>query len=59
MPLATLFSLATIHGIGAPILWIIGLVLIVGGVIGMFRGSLIFGIVLVIIGIVIGGLNIL
>lgn len=59
MSLATLLSLATIHGIGAPILWVIGIVLIVAGVIGLFRGSLIFGIVLVIIGIVLGGLNIL
>lgn len=51
--------LASIHGAAAPLLWVIGLVLIVAGVIGLFRGSLIFGIILIIIGILIGGLNVI
>ncbi|MGO9198206.1 MAG: hypothetical protein ACLQK4_13895 [Acidimicrobiales bacterium] len=50
---------ANAHGLHAPLLWIIGLVFIVAGVIGLVRGSLIFGILLVVVGIVIGGLNIL
>jgi hypothetical protein len=50
---------AAIHGVAVPLLWIVGIVLIVAGVIGLFRGSLLFGIVLIVIGIVIGGLNIL
>jgi hypothetical protein len=47
------------HGLRAPLLWVIGIVLIVAGVIGLFRGSLILGIILIIVGVVIGGLNIL
>jgi hypothetical protein len=53
LPLAALFH----HAI--PIVWIIGLVLIVGGVISMIRGGVIVGIILVIIGIVLGGLMVL
>lgn len=60
MTLAALLPLtAAVHGISAPLLWIIGLVLIVAGAIGLFRGSLILGIILIVIGIVIGGLNVL
>lgn len=43
----------------APVMWIIGLVLIVAGVIGLFRGSILFGILLIIVGLILGGLNIL
>ncbi|MGO9560095.1 MAG: hypothetical protein ACLPQS_10020 [Acidimicrobiales bacterium] len=50
---------ARVHGLHSPLLWIIGLVLIVAGVIGMVRGTLIFGILLVIVGLVLGGLNVL
>jgi hypothetical protein len=57
--LATLTMLAAIHGAAAPVLWIIGFVLIVAGVIGLVRGSLVLGIVLIVLGIIIGGLNIL
>lgn len=60
MSLAMLLPLtATVHGLGAPLLWIIGLVLIVAGVIGLVRGSMIVGILFIIVGVVIGGLNIL
>ncbi len=51
--------LAKIHGLHAPLLWIIGIVLIVAGVIGLVRGTMIFGILLIVVGVVIGGLNIL
>jgi hypothetical protein len=57
--LATLTTLATIHGFAAPLLWIIGLVLIIAGIISLVRRSLVLGIVLIVIGIIIGGLNIL
>ncbi len=45
-------------GAAVPIFWIIGAVLIVAGVIAMFRGSLLAGIVLAILGIILGGLNV-
>jgi hypothetical protein len=51
--------LAKIRGLHAPLLWIIGIVLIVAGVIGLVRGTMIFGILLIVVGVVIGGLNIL
>ena len=51
--------LAKIHGLHAPLLWIIGIVLIVAGVIGLVRGTMIFGILLIVVGVVIGGVNIL
>jgi hypothetical protein len=60
MSLAALLPLtAAIHGTAAPLLWIVGIVLIIAGVIGLIRGSLLLGVVFIIIGIVLGGLNIL
>lgn len=53
--LAALFR----HGAAVPIIWIIGLVLIVAGVISMVRRGLVLGIVLVILGIILGGLQLL
>jgi hypothetical protein len=50
---------AAMHGLAVPLLWIVGIVLIVGGIIGLFRGSLLLGIVLIVIGVVLGGLNVL
>ena len=58
MPLAILIPLARFHGAAVPILWIIGLVLIIGGVVSLLRGGLLLGIVLIIVGIVLGGLNV-
>ena len=40
-------------------LWIVGLIMIVVGVFALFRRSLLMGIVLIIIGVVLGGLNVL
>ena len=60
MPPAMLLPLtAAMHGLAVPLLWIVGIVLIVGGIIGLFRGSLLLGIVLIVIGVVLGGLNVL
>ena len=57
--MATL-SLLTVAAKGAavPLLWIAGLVLIIAGVVALFRRSLIVGVVLIVIGIVLGGLNV-
>jgi hypothetical protein len=52
-PLASVFS-----GGAVPIVWVIGIVLIVAGVVALFRRSLIMGVVLIVIGIFLGGLNV-
>jgi hypothetical protein len=50
---------AAVHGaVLVPLLWIIGVVLLVGGVIALLRGAVIAGVVLIIIGILLGGLNV-
>jgi hypothetical protein len=41
-----------------PVLWAVGIVLIVVGVISLFRRSMFLGAVLIIVGILLGGLNI-
>jgi len=47
-----------INGTATPILWVIGIILIVVGAVAIFRRSLLLGVVLVVIGIVLGGLNV-
>jgi len=49
---------AMFKGGAVPIVWTIGIVLVVAGVISLVRGSLLLGIVLVIVGILLGGLNV-
>lgn len=51
--LASVFS-----GGAVPIVWIVGIVLIVAGVVALFRSSLILGVVLIVIGVLLGGLNV-
>jgi hypothetical protein len=51
--LAAIFS-----GGAVPIVWIIGIILIIGGVVSLFRGGLLLGIVLIVIGVLLGGLNV-
>ena len=46
------------NGGAVPIVWIIGIVLIVFGVLSLFRGSLLWGLVLIVIGVLLGGLNV-
>jgi hypothetical protein len=53
--LAALFH----HGAAVPIIWILGLVLIVAGVIAMLQRGIILGVVLVVLGIILGGLQLL
>ena len=51
--------LASIFNGGAvTIVWIIGIILIIAGAVSLFRGSLLWGIVLIVIGILLGGLNV-
>ena len=49
---------SVIHGTAVPILWVIGIVLIVAGVVALFRRSLILGVVMIVVGIFLGGLNV-
>jgi len=49
---------AVVHGVAIPLVWIIGIVLIVAGVVALIRGSLLAGIILIIVGIFLGGLNV-
>ena len=49
---------AVVHGGAVPLLWVIGIILIVAGVVALFRRSLILGVVLIVIGIFLGGLNV-
>jgi hypothetical protein len=51
--LASVFS-----GGAVPIVWVIGIVLIVGGVVALFRSSMLLGVVLIVIGVLLGGLNV-
>ncbi len=42
-----------------PLVWAIGIVLIIAGVVYLFRGRMLLGGVLTVLGILMGGLNIL
>lgn len=46
------------HGGVIPLLWVIGVALLIGGVVTLIRGALLLGIVLIILGILLGGLNV-
>ena len=50
---------AIVHGGATPVVWIVGIILIVVGVVAVLRRSLILGVVLIVIGILLGGLNVL
>jgi len=49
---------AVVHGGAVPLLWVIGIILIVAGVVALVRRSLLLGVVLIVIGIFLGGLNV-
>lgn len=51
--LAAIFS-----GGAVTVVWIIGIVLIIAGVVSLFRGSMLWGVVLIVIGVLLGGLNV-
>ena len=46
--------LAAVHGGTATLLWIIAAVIVIAGIVAIFRGSILFGIVLIILGLLIG-----
>jgi hypothetical protein len=45
-------------GVTVPVAWAIGVVLIIAGAVYMFRSRMFLGAVLVIVGILLGGLNV-
>jgi hypothetical protein len=47
-----------VHGGATPLVVIIGLILIVVGVVMLFRGKLLLGALAIIVGIVLGGLSV-
>ena len=49
---------AVFNGGAVTVVWIIGIVLIVAGVVALFRSSLLLGVVLIVIGVLLGGLNV-
>jgi len=49
---------AVTHGAAIPLLWIIGVILIIFGIVSLFRGSVLTGVLLIILGILLGGLNV-
>ena len=58
--LAILLPLARVtHGAAIPLLWIIGFIVIIVGIAYIVRGSLLGGILLIILGVFLGGLNVL
>jgi len=46
------------HGGVVPLLWIVGVALLIAGVVVLIRGALALGVVLIIVGILLGGLNV-
>ena len=47
------------HGaVVVPLLWVIGVILLIAGVISLLRGGLAAGVVLILLGILLGGLNV-
>jgi hypothetical protein len=54
--IASLFPL--LASATVPVLWAIGVVFIIAGIVYLFRRSMLLGVVLIIIGILLGGLNI-
>jgi len=56
--LVTTLLASVFNGDAVRIVWVIGIVLIVAGVVALFRSSLLLGVVLIVIGIVLGGLNV-
>ena len=56
--LTTPLLASLIHGTATPILWVIGIILIVAGVVSLFRSSLLLGVALIVVGVFLGGLNV-
>jgi len=54
--LASLFPL--LASATVPVLWVVGVIFIILGIVYLFRRNILWGVVLLIIGILLGGLNI-
>jgi hypothetical protein len=54
----SMFAAVTHGAVVVPLLWVIGVVLLVAGVIALVRGGILAGVVLIILGILLGGLNV-
>jgi hypothetical protein len=46
--------LAAVHGGTATLLWIIAAVVVIAGIFAIFRGAVLWGIVLIVVGLLIG-----
>jgi hypothetical protein len=49
-----MLSLLALTGAAATILWIIAVILVIAGIVALFRGSIVAGIVLIIVGCLVG-----
>jgi hypothetical protein len=57
--LASVLLAAITHGaFVVPLLWVIGVILLLAGVVSLFRGGLLAGLLLIIVGVLLGGLNV-
>jgi hypothetical protein len=57
--LASVLLAAITHGaVVVPLLWVIGVILLLAGVVSLFRGALLAGLLLIIVGVLLGGLNV-
>ena len=56
--LAASLLASVFNGGAVTVVWIIGIILIIGGVVTLVRGGLLLGIVLIVIGVLLGGLNV-
>ena len=46
--------IATVHGATATLLWIIAAVLVIAGIVTIVRGGILFGIILIVVGVLVG-----
>jgi hypothetical protein len=57
--LSSVLLAAITHGaVIVPLLWVIGVIFLVAGVVSLVRGGLLAGLLLIIVGILLGGLNV-
>jgi len=54
----SMFAAVTHGAVIVPILWVIGVVLLIAGVVTLLRGGVVAGVLLIILGILLGGLNV-
>jgi hypothetical protein len=52
--MAAMLTLLAVSGALATILWIIAVVLVIGGIVQIVQGQVVFGIVLIVVGLLVG-----